>query len=303
MTEFACYIIVQPENRYITELLKNMRCAILMSGTGSNAVALLEYERRTAACPYHVAALITDAPESSNTRSIAERYGLPWAECDIRRFYAEHGESTTRMDSPERCRLRNLWSSELLKTVKQFEVDFLLFAGFVSLTNLAAEIPCLNVHPGDLTRCGENGERLYAGLHVLPVEKALLNGDKYLRSSVILVQPYTGDGSKDVDCGPIIGVSEPVAVDLGQYTVGDLRRIKAARVPGVKCSDALRSIALEHIERLKVAGDHVVFPRAAADFAAGAFSFDGSELYYRGTGVVSVEYSADSPAVPISCEK
>ena len=278
-----------------------MQCAVLMSGTGSNAVALLEYEHQTPDCPYHVAALITDAPEASNTRSIAEKYNLPWTACDIRKFYAERGENSTRLDSPRRCRIRDEWSAELLKIIRCFQVDFLLFAGFTSLTNLASEIPCLNVHPGDLTRCDENGNRIYAGLHILPVEKALLNGDKFLRSSVILVQPYTGNGSKETDAGPIIGVSAPVSIDFEGYTVAELQRIKDSRVPGARCSDTLRSMALKHIEKLKNDGDHVVFPRAAADFAAGAFTFGNSGFCYKGTRVITVEYPGTTPPVPISC--
>lgn len=276
-----------------------MQCAILMSGTGSNAVALIEYERRFKNPPYRVAALITDAPETSKTREIAEKYNLPWAGCDIRKFYAAHGEESTKLDSEKRRLLRDEWSMELLQTVRSFDVDFALFAGFVPLTNIASHIPCLNVHPGDLTRYDENGERIYAGLHVLPVEKALLNGEKYLRSSVILVQAYSGSGHKDIDAGPVLGVSAPLMIDYGKYTPEDLLKIREKRTPGVKCHDPLRMMALEHIEKLKVAGDHVVFPQAAADFASGVFEFGEKDFRYKGTDVLSVEYSSGSAPLPI----
>ena len=278
---------------------EKVNTVILLSGSGSNARALLEYEKTHKECAYHVTGLVTDMPGSSNTRQIAEEYDLPWAHCDIRAFYMQHGEETTRLDTPRRRELRDQWSEKLYQTVRGFPCEFLLFAGFMSLTNLAERIPCLNVHPGDLTRCDVEGRRLYTGLHVLPVEYAILNGEKALRSSVILVQPYTGDGIKDADEGPIPGISGPVPVDLGSYTLDDLHTIKNSRKAGVKVKDPLRNMALEHIERLKVQGDHIVFPPAASDFASGNFRCEGDRLFYHGQEVLTVEYTAGQKPNPI----
>jgi hypothetical protein len=76
--------------------------------------------------------------------------------------------------------------------------------------------------------------------------------------------------------------------------------MKNARQKGVKCCDELRQMALEHIDRLKIAGDHVVFPRVAAEFAAGAYAVDGNgELYYRGEKVLSVQFSGNEPPVKL----
>jgi folate-dependent phosphoribosylglycinamide formyltransferase PurN len=272
---------------------KRVPCAVLMSGSGSNAEALLEFERKSENCSYHVTALVTDAPETSRAREIAARFGLPLVEHDIRKLYSSHGEESIKLDSDRRRELRDKWSDELYEKIMVHAPAFACFAGFVPLSNIASRIPCLNVHPGDLTRCDAEGRRLYAGLHVLPVEKAILNGDKALRSSVILVQPYTGSGAKEMDAGPVLGISVPLGIDTGAFTIDELAALKAARVPG--CSDRLRQMAFEHIERLKTAGDHVVFPRVAADFAAGFFAVDGEQLLYRGEKVLSVEYSTSAP--------
>ena len=274
---------------------KQVPCAVFMSGSGSNAEALIEFERRAEEPAYHVKVLVTDAPESSRAREIAGKYGLPIVEHDIKEFYRKHGEETTKLDSPHRCELRELWSDELYRKVAAFSPAFGCFAGFVPLSNIALRIPCLNVHPGDLTREDAERRRLYAGLHVLPVEKAILNGDEALRSSVILVQPYTGSGAKEMDGGPVLGVSKALEIDMGNYSLDDLFSFKRARTPGQMCCDPLRKMALEHIEKLKTAGDHVVFPRAAADFASGLFSVEDDRLFYRGERVLSVEYSEDSP--------
>ena len=278
-------------------VLKNppLPCAVLMSGSGSNAEALLRYERSVKDCPYHAALLVTDAPETSRAAEIASEFGLPLVGHDIKKFYLAHGEDSIKMDSPHRRELRDLWSEELYRKIMDYSPAFVCFAGFIPLSNIARHIPCLNVHPGDLTRCNSRGERIYAGLHVLPVENAILNGDRFLRSSVILVQPYTGNGAKEMDAGPILGISSPLSIDLGDNTLEELARIRQARVKGVPCRDKLRTLALEHIDRLKTAGDHVVFPRAAADFAAGLFKTENEKLFYCGREVLSVEYSAKNP--------
>ena len=169
----------------------------------------------------------------------------------------------------------------------------MLAMSFSPLSNIARHLPCLNVHPGDLTRCDEAGNRIYAGLHILPVERAILNGETSLRSSVILVQPYTGSGAKEMDAGPVLGISTPLPIDLEGHTLTELTQCCSTRIPGTRCNDVLRNLALAHIERLKLRGDHIVFPRATADFAAGAFNCDGGQLFYKGAPVLSVEYSTD----------
>lgn len=269
------------------------RCAILMSGSGSNAEALLEFERSQRPSAYETAVLVTDAPETSRAREIASKYSLPLVEHDIRKFYRDRGEDSIKLDCPRRREIRNEWSDGLLQKIMEYKVNFACFAGFVPLSNIAGNLPCLNVHPGDLTRCDEAGNRIYAGLHILPVERAILNGEKSLRSSVILVQPYTGSGAKEMDAGPIVGISSPLPVDLEGHTLTELAQCSSNRIPGTRCRDVLRELALAHIERLKTSGDHIVFPRAAADFASGAFKCDSGQLFYKGAPVLSVEYSTD----------
>lgn len=285
------------KNYVFTE--KKVPCAVLMSGSGSNAEALLSFERAFEACPYHIAVLATDAPESSRAREIAARFDLPLVEHDIRRFYREHGEESIKLDSLRRRELREVWSNEFYAKIMAFAPRFACFAGFVPLSNIAVKLPCLNVHPGDLTRCDDAGVRLYAGLHVQPVERAILNGEKALRSSVILVQPYTGDGAKEMDAGAVLGISAPLPVEPGHFTLAELAEMKEARKPGVQCCDALRKIALEHIERLKIMGDHVVFPRVTADFAAGFFAVEEGQLFYRKEKILSVEYTIESAPRPL----
>lgn len=286
-------ILCAMKNYGFTE--KPVSCAVLMSGSGSNAEALIRFERAQEKCPYHVSLIATDAPATSRAKEIAEIFGLPLVEHDILQFYQRHGEESTGLTTPRRRELREKWSDELYEKIAPFAPQFACFAGFIPLSNIASCLPCLNVHPGDLTRTGSDGRRLYAGLHVLPVERAILSGEAALRSSVILVQPYTGDGAKEMDAGPVLGISAPLPIETGSHSLEELAELKAQRVPGIKCTDALRRIALEHIERLKIAGDHVILPRAAADFASGFFSVEKEQLYYKNEKVQTVEYTLSAP--------
>jgi folate-dependent phosphoribosylglycinamide formyltransferase PurN len=210
---------------------------------------------------------------SAIARQLAEKYSLPLIEHDIRAFYRQHGEESIALTSPRRCELRDKWSDELYEKVCLFQVDAGVLAGFIPLSNIASRIPCLNVHPGDLTRCDSEGRRLYAGLHVLPVEKAILNGEKSLRSSVILAQGYCGSGEKEMDTGYVLGISQKVPVDLQGYSLEELKKIKSERI-APPCDDALRRVALANIETLKVDGDHLVLPEVTNLFAAGRYGTD-----------------------------
>ena len=277
------------------------RAVIFLSGGGSDAEAVLEH-LRSGRRAFRAAALATDAPLVSRARELGARYGVPVVELDLKAFYRERGEETIRLDSPRRRELRQEWSDAMYALLSPYAPELGILAGFIPLTNLTGRFPCLNVHPGDLTLEDDSGRRLLAGLHILPVERAILAGHGALRSSVILAQPYTGDGSREMDTGPGRGVSAAMELDLEGATSEKLAAIRAARVPGQKVSDELRRLAEKNVERLKVAGDHVVLPRAAEDFAAGRFYAEGKTVgFLAGDGEIrralTVEYRADGSRV------
>ena len=248
------------------------RIVVCMSGNGSNAEKLLE-KSAAGNLSCQIVCLFTDAPECSRTLELGRKYNIPVESLDIRKFYLEHGENDIRLNTPVRRQLRNEWTNEVWKILEPYKCDFAVFAGFVPLTNLPEKLPCLNVHPGDLT-VEKDGVRIYAGLHCEPVERAILDGVP-LRSSVILVQSYSGNGKKELDGGPILGISPEVTVDYAGISPGKLKEIKDSRVKA-PYSDELRKIALANIENLKIAGDHVVLPQVVEHFAAGDFGKDGA---------------------------
>lgn len=277
------------------------RAVIFLSGGGSDAEAVL---RHLAAGRHtlRAVALATDSPLGSRARELGARYRVPVVELDIRNFYRERGEESIRLDSPRRCAIRQEWSDELRARLAPFAPEMGILAGFIPLTNLTGCLPCLNVHPGDLTLEDASGRRLLAGLHILPVERAILAGHGSLRSSVILAQPYSGDGSREMDTGPVLAVSEAMALDLEGATLDELAAIRDARVPGRRVNDKLRELAVKNVERLKVAGDHVVLPQTAEDFAAGRFYAEGKTVGFLDANgemrrTLTVEYRRDNSKI------
>ena len=272
---------------------RRQRAALFLSGGGSNAERLLE-ELATAGqtASYEVALLVTDAPAGSRAREIGARFSIPVVANDIRAFYREQGEARVSLATVRGRELRDQWTGQLRSQIAPFGVDFGVLAGFVPLTNITGDFPCLNVHPGDLTYL-RNGERYLVGLHTVPIERAILAGLNHLRSSVIIALPYTGRG-EDMDNGPILGISEPVPIDLHGHGIEELRTVAAARPvqrPPGGYADALEEVAKPNQDRLKREGDWVVLPQAVRAFARGDYGRDerGELLFRVGPGWEQIE--------------
>ena len=278
--------------------------AVFLSGSGSNASRVLErWESLAGACSYDVSVLVTDAPETSRARELGQTFGLPVVENDIRRFYRDRGETRVSIATQAGQRIRSEWTDALRRQLAGFRVDFGVLAGFVPLTNLTGDYPCLNVHPGDLTYL-KYGRRYLVGLHTVPIERAIVEGLTELRSSVIVALPYTGRGD-DMDNGPLLGVSGPVSIDLRGNTVEELTACLGARPakrPRGGYGDALEAAAEASQEQLKERGDWVVFPRVVSDFARGRFARgnDGGVWYLiagKWQPVIAVVYSNEGREV------
>ena len=275
------------------------RAAIFMSGSGSNAEVLLKLSADGRAPEYDIAAIVTDNPEKSRTRELAHLYRIPLVECSIRDFYNANGEKRVSLANENCRRIRREWTELLLSKLVDFELDFGIFAGFVPLCDITEAFPCLNVHPGDLTVTDAAGRRILVGLNTVPVERAILAGLTSLRSSVMVTEPLAADSS-NVDAGPILGVSAPLAIDFRGMDSDRLRLIAAARPdkkPVGGFGDELEALAAFNQERLKYAGDHVVLPRTAAYFARGLYEMDGEQLMYRSRSgfipIKTIEFSPD----------
>lgn len=279
------------------------RAVIFLSGGGTNALKLLESLKSPRFQTWEAAVLLTDSPETGAAIPLGEQFNVPVIALDIRQFYRDRGEMRVSLMTERGREIREEWTAELRKMLTPYAPDFGILAGFVPLTNLTADFPCLNVHPGDLT-CEEDGRRVLAGLHTVPIEAAMARGHAGLRSSVIVAQTYTGAGG-EMDSGPIIGLSPEVEIDWGDLTpeqVCENRSLRGKRpVGGFK--DTLENIAARNQERLKVDGDWVVFPPAVADFAAGKFAHNANRLWFCAESgwlpVRTVIYGTDGSATPV----
>ncbi len=264
---------------------KYSKAAIFLSGTGTNAEKLLSSPQY--GIDWECCVMVTDRPERSRAREIAANFGISLVESDIFKFYAEHGLSKISTSTEEGFRVRELWTDDLRSRLAEYKPDFGLLAGFVPMTNIVSDFPCLNVHPGDLT-VEENGERLLVGLHAVPVKKAILSGFDYLRSSVLIATPFT-PGAAEMDNGYLPGISAKIPIDLCGYSVDELRQNESL----------LAEIADKNLENLKIHGDWIVFPRVVSDFARGCFGTSAEGyLTYNGEVVRTVEYS-ENGAKPI----
>ncbi len=260
------------------------RAAIFLSGSGSNAERILERCRDAGDdCPFIPVALFTDRPETSRARAIGREFNLPVVENDIRKFYNERGLKRMSIRSVEGRAAREAWTHQVREQLKRYNVTFGILAGFVPLTNITGDFPCLNVHPGDLTYI-KGGQRHLVGLHTIPVERAILEGLPSLRSSVIVAQPYEGGGD-NMDSGPILGISEEVPIELEENGLEQLIECaekRPAKRPKTGFGDALEAVAQRNLENLKVNGDWQVFPRVVFDFAKGLFALDANNnLLFR----------------------
>ncbi len=279
---------------FAEEVARPRRAAIFLSGSGSNAERILEQYSQNRPDSIEIVAIVTDRPKKSRAEEIANAYDLPMVAVDIREYYHAKGLKRISIATPEGRAVREDWTNELRRQLADCRVEFGIFAGFMPLCNLAADYPCLNVHPGDLTY-EKDGERHLVGLYTVPIERAILEGLDYLRTSVIIVEPYEGSG-KNMDAGPILGVSPEVPIDLRGHSLEELQAIADARPekrPLKGYGDILEHIAEHNQERLKEGGDWVVFPPVVFEFAAGNFGEAEGQLFYKQQAVKTVEFGRD----------
>lgn len=151
------------ENR--TDRAKTLRIAILGSGKGSNARALLEAARE-GRLGGEVVVVLSDVP-GSGILKIAESHGIPALVIDP--------------GTEKRGHLSDAALKEMLDRLRSLGVDLIACAGFMRILRepLLSAFPgrILNLHPSLLPK--------YPGLH--PVAKALAAGEKEAGCTVHLV--------------------------------------------------------------------------------------------------------------------
>ena len=246
-----------------------MRVACFASGSGTNARRIIERSLEPGSA-YRVALIFSDVRDDRVTKSgekmsrakvVADEYGIDYECIDIRDFYREKGTPRTDLN------IRPQFDGMVAERIARHGIDLVCNAGYMSIMTrplLDAYSGCIiNVHPADLTIM-EGPERKYVGIHV--VEEAILAGEKKLRATTHIVR-------EKVDHGEILVVSEPVPVRLP---------------PGVSLAELggdralLGKVVEEHQDRLKRAGDWVIYPLTVQLIAEGRFSLERGTVFFDG---------------------
>jgi phosphoribosylglycinamide formyltransferase-1 len=153
-------------------MAEKVRVAVLLSGRGSNMIALSEYRRRDPGRAYEIVLIASNVPEARGL-VLARRFG-------IKAWSRSHRGMT-----------REEFDALLDALLLEHKVEIVALAGYMRLLSPGFvekwEGRILNIHPSLLP--------LHKGLDTH--QRAILAGDEYAGCSVHIVTP-------DLDSGPVI---------------------------------------------------------------------------------------------------
>ncbi len=247
-----------------------------VSGSGTN------YERIVERDPAHRYVVFTNRPDCegvqkarANGHVTIELSHLPY----LQNAREKHGLGSVPRNCPERLQYeQEVW--RLIEDTIGVAPDLICLAGYDQwFTDWTVDryYPwILNVHPGDTTRG-------YAGLYWIPTAKAILAGDREIRSTLFIVD-------KGEDTGPVLAQSRPLQIvptleALDSEGASDLvgsydRVVDYAAGQGITSylafeasADAEHKAAMKVVckslqDALKRAGDWTVYPFAVHDLIA-----------------------------------
>lgn len=267
---------------------KRITIVCFISGSGTNYREIMKRD------PSHNYLVFTNRPDCGgvsiareNKHEVIVLSHIPF----LREARKKYGPGNVPRNCPERIKYEQDLS-QLIEDRIGRQPDLICLAGFDQWNSdwmVDRYYPrMLNVHPGDTTKD-------YAGLHWIPSAKAILAGDKVIRSTLFIAD-------KSEDKGPVLVQSRPLNViqaltemeEKGQEGLlnglGKINRfasrnnIRTYEVFKEK-ADAELSGIMEHIcknlmDILKVKGDWEIYPFAVHDLIAkGRVSVDGRTVY------------------------
>jgi folate-dependent phosphoribosylglycinamide formyltransferase PurN len=260
-----------------------MNIAAFMSGSGTNAVKLLEYQKeleRKDKSPFRITLIVTDnREEGNNAWKIAERFGLGdvlYSDFkEFKRLYIKNPK-----DFSERQPYFKSVVDKLMSTNPK--VDCIALAGYEIivteplLSTFADRI--INVHPADLSIRDEVGRAIHIGNNA--VRDTILSGQTEIRSSTHIV-------IGGVDQGPVLLISEPVRVVLPEgVTLEDLKKKENLELT--------KDIAKKHQNELKKIGDWQIFPLTLELMARGAFAKNDNGVVHFNSQPIPIGLRVDN---------
>jgi len=246
----------------------------LMSGKGSNLQKILEWgealRKKRGKAIYQVVAIFSDTFDS-RACEIGKEFDIPVITRDLKSFCAHRGKPRGDLN------LREEFDRETVKALSPFEARVAVYAGYMSIATqpLVNAYLGVNVHPADLSIEVE-GKRKYVGSHA--VRDAIAAGEPVLCSTTHIVESL-------VDGGRILMISPPLPVVQAEPSVS--RTGHVGNVTGCPVPEATRALAdamaQDYQERLKKAGDWVIFPRTVQYMAEGRYAQDeAGTLFFDG---------------------
>ena len=279
-----------------------MTIVCFVSGSGTN------YEKIVERDPGHDYVVFTNRPDCegvqkarANKHVTIELSHLPYLQAARDR----HGKAGVPRNCPERLKYeQDVW--QLIEEKVGGRPDLVCLAGYDQWSTdwtVDRYYPrILNVHPGDTTRG-------YTGLYWIPTAKAILAGDREIRSTLFIVD-------KGEDTGPVLAQSRPLEIGstlraLESQGAEDLERafsclVRFAQQHGMTSYDgfertadderkaAMKAVCKSLQDALKKAGDWQLYPFGVHDLIArGRVKVTGRAVYVDGRKMPDYGYRMD----------
>ncbi|MBP5464360.1 MAG: phosphoribosylglycinamide formyltransferase [Treponema sp.] len=131
-----------------------MNIAVLVSGGGTNLQALIDYERQTEDCPYHIV-LVASNTKRAFALQRAKDAGIP---AEVRSPVQVLGQALLSATPDEK---RELVSDAMLDLCREYQADVIVLAGYLSVLKgriiEAYKDKIINLHPALLPKFGGVG--------------------------------------------------------------------------------------------------------------------------------------------------
>lgn len=238
-----------------------MRVAGFMSLGGSTLLKMIDYTenvfRETGKYPFKFAMIFTDNNDKSKAAKIGKEKGILVCYNDLMSFCQRQGVDWRDLIA------RREYDDITDKHLEAEGVNVIAMAGYMlkatyTLTDKNGRV-CLNSHPCDLTKTDDIGRRKYTGAKA--VAKAILDRAPELRATINIAKYSHVEADNRVDGGPVLMISDPLPITLS---------------PGFdyNYSQQVKIAADDHQDRLKLIGDHLIYPKTLEYIAQGRFAGD-----------------------------
>lgn len=267
---------------------KRMTIVCFVSGSGTN------YREIVARDPAHNYLLFTNRPGCDGT-AIAIGFGHDVIELSHIPYLKETRKKYGAGNVPRNCLERIDYEREAARLIESKlgrQPDLVCLAGYDQWTSdwlVGRYYPrMLNVHPGDTTKG-------YDGLHWIPSAKAILAGDKTLRSTLFIVDKGEDTGPvlvqskaldimrelRELEAGGKTGLLEASRKITGFAALNNLTTYERFKEKaGEELSTLMERICSNLQDSLKVKGDWKIYPFAVHDLIArGRAAIDGRTVY------------------------